>query len=362
MKNTFHTSMIAGLAAILLNSCYNGQMMTSYENDDLYYNPGDTYITDYYDAQAASAEAVEENTQQTDDYYQENGATYSADQMTINNFNSPWYNPYYGGGFGGGPFFNNSMGFNSGWNAGVGMGWGAGWGMPSTYFSFNYNTFPFGGGYNWGYSPFMSPWNNWNSWNSWNNPWCSSFGFGSPFGYNPWNNYYYPFGGSFGGWGNNVFINNYYGDNGGFQMPVYGHRPNLSTGSTYNSTYTGGTLFNPQGRQQLTPAQPSETTRPNVNTTDRQPNTARETPKVETEKPRSNGGNFWNGFTTPNNSPRTGGGSAEPANPGRQGGNSGGSLSRPSGGSTGGGGNSGRTGGSGGSGGSGGGTGRTPRR
>lgn len=347
MKNSMYLIALFAFSGIVLSSCQSGQLMTSYENDDLYYSPGDVYITDYYEAQASTETQATEVESQTDDYWDEgNSSTYSADQMTVNNFNAPFgYNPYGG--------FNSCLpygypNFNPGFNMGFSTGWGN-FGMPSTYFGFNYN-YPFGNGYNYGYSPF----NNWNNpycfnsfgYNSWNNPWN-----------NPWNNYYYPFGG-YGGYGNNYFINNYFGDTYGVNTPIYGHRPQLSTNSVYNSTYTGGTLFNPANRLQRDSKTPvvlddkpaTEVVSPrNPQLTPKQPQ-----PEIKPEKSRTNNG-LWDFFgTTPdvgksrdNNSNDSNGGINRTPTPGNNtgrqpsGGNSGGS--RTNGGSGSGSGGSGRT-------------------
>lgn len=300
MKNSVQFIALLGFFGILLSACQSGQLMTSYENDDLYYAPGDVYITDYYNAQASTESETTEDGQQPDDYWDEgNSSTYSADQMTINNYNSPFgYNPY--GGFNN---FNSCLpygypGFNSGFNMGFSSGWSS-FGMPSTYFGFNYN-YPFGNGYNYGYSPF----------NNWNNPYCFN-----SFGYNPWNNNFYPFAGygygnGFGGFGNNFFINNYFGDVNGVNMPVYGHRPQMSSGSVYNSTYTGGTLYNPANRLQIDSKIPSgQTDKPVGEATsprDTKLPPANPKPEIKTDNQKNRGG-MWDFFGTfPNNNGNSG--------------------------------------------------------
>ena len=110
MKNSIYFIAIIGFFGVLFSACQSGQMMTSYENDDLYYSPGDVYITDYYNAQASTESETIEDSQQTDDYWDDGiSSTYSSDQMTINNYNAPFsYNPY--GGFNGNNGFNNFNG------------------------------------------------------------------------------------------------------------------------------------------------------------------------------------------------------------------------------------------------------------
>ena len=309
MKNSIYFIAIIGFFGVLFSACQSGQMMTSYENDDLYYSPGDVYITDYYNAQASTESETIEDSQQTDDYWDEGrSSTYSSDQMTINNYNAPFsYNPY--GGFNGNNGFNNfngcmpygNPGFNSGWNMGFSTGWSS-FGMPSTYFGFNYN-YPFGNNYNYGYSMF----------NSWNNPYCNNmFGFNNGWNNpwnNPWNNNFYPFGG-YGGFGNNFFVNNFYGDVNGVNMPVYGHRPQMSSGSVYNSTYTGGTLYNPANRLQIDSKIPGgEIDKPAPQATsprDTKIPPANPKPEIKTDKQKNRGG-VWDFFgTTPGNNGNSG--------------------------------------------------------
>lgn len=240
----------------LLSSCTQQRYATngaSYENDEVYYQKGDTYITDfalvdnlpdqkpdnyvdpnqvddYYDPSAQTTTPA-----QTDDYVDDSSYSDGSGNVTNNYYgdvyqdnSSGWglNSPYYGnyGWNNWGPYSRLS------WNPYVGWTYRYGWGFSS-----------------WGF-------NNWGSC-YWNDPWCwNNSWYGSPYygGWGcGWNSSYYGWGSPYYGWGygNYYNINNYYGgggwngnDDGFGNGIVYGPRPTISVGSSVSSSYEGGTL------------------------------------------------------------------------------------------------------------------------
>jgi hypothetical protein len=224
-------------------SCKQNQYATSggkYETDEVYYQPSDTYISDFAlvddeERMGTSSDYVDpssvdqKTTQPEEDYYSGDTAT-TINSGTINNYygntyQSPWNNSGCGnyGGFG-------NYQYGSLWNS-PGPRYSIGWSPYSGWYSsFNF-------GYSWGYNPWYSPYyNNFYSWYTpYYNPW-----YYNQWGYNTWYspyNYYNPYYGY-----NNPYYNGYY--NGGFWSNnddqanvVFGHRNPIATGSEVNSTY-----------------------------------------------------------------------------------------------------------------------------
>lgn len=229
------------LAAAALSSCNSNKYATTgkgtYETDEVYYQPSDTYISDFalVDDEAQMAEGDQATSSvpsvKEDEYYSgDNSSTQNGN--TTNNYygnvyQSPWgydYGNSYGGyGYGSYNCWPGSR-YNLGWDP-----WN-GW-----YFSFNF-------GYNWGCNPYYNPYyaygNGWyspyyNPWyyNQWGyNTWYSPYNYYNP--YYGYNNPYY--GGYWGG--------NYWNDDSDYAGVIFGHRNPLATGTLENSTY-GDDLF-----------------------------------------------------------------------------------------------------------------------
>ena len=228
------------------------------EDDDLYYNPGDVYISE---AEAmANGEADTTSDAEADyDYWDEdrpnnqfnNPNPFSNRQWNpnMNRFSQPRLSFHYNV-FRGSPGFG--MGINSGWNYPFApydygfsaFGWSQ-WGSP--YGPNMYD--PFWDPY--GFDPFFGPsWNNpcWNSptaWNNgwgnqWGNPWANPWnnGWGNQWGNpwaNPWNN----------GWGNPWFVSDPWAANNNF---TYGARPTITSNSGAGSNYEEGAIYDPERR------------------------------------------------------------------------------------------------------------------
>ena len=244
------------LIAISLGSCISGKYATngsSYESDDVYYQSGDQYISDfgYADTYAdthtygPSDSGDEKETQQSqsqapsdDDYYSGDTGQNTYGNGTTNNYygnvyqnQSPWYNTY--GGYGSG---YSSYAYGSYWNN-YGPNYGLGWNPYSGwYMSFNYG---YGNYYNM-CSPYC-----YNSWNSW--------GYGYPYyGYSPYYGYggygygyNSPFYGSYPYYNNGLYNGGYYGSNDGSGSAgvIYGPRHPISVGSSVNSAYSGSVFY-----------------------------------------------------------------------------------------------------------------------
>ncbi len=246
MKVVHYSSLFALVA--LLAACSSSQYATdgrSYENDDVYYQPGESFISDFAivddpDVTPDPAPPAVDPAQVDDEYYEEAPMAENAplDQGVTHNYYGNVFN--YGGfnsGFNTGFPPNYFAGFNNGWynpwQPGINLVWDPyrGWNV-----AYNYN-FGWGNYWNdpWGWnSPCFDPWfyNSW-CWNSWNSP----FGFYNPYGWNsPYcfnGNYWY-----------NGFGNGYYFDgfNNGFGNAnvVFGQRPSLTVGNAINSSYSNG--------------------------------------------------------------------------------------------------------------------------
>ncbi len=227
MKNV--TILIAlTFTMLLVTSCSYRRLAattTPYENDDVYYQPGDTYISDYAIVDDPEAQVDSLNT--ADDYYDPN----SASQNNTGYNNNNYYNacsPYNGFGY------NN---FNSNIYNSYGPSLVAIWDpVYGWHFSYNIN-------YGWGYNPY---WNNASCYsNPWYNPyycsgWNSNYWWNSPYYYsNPW---YYNYNNYWGG-NNNYDTGTWFGQSTSGAEFVNIHRPGFSTGTAVNSTYTGGSLY-----------------------------------------------------------------------------------------------------------------------
>lgn len=299
--------LFAAFLVIGLASCgpQRYAMTSQVEDDDIYYNPGDMYISE---AEALSQEAEEE---QNEEQYAEEGYDYfdedgSAPQnVTINNyysnrwnprfdrFNQPGLNLYYNFGWNRpGMGFGINNGFNNGWNNGFNSPYYYGysafgyspWAPINDPFFNPYNPYS-NGFFNPYYDPFFDPfWGpSWNDpcWNAWNNPWAwnpyNNGTWGNPYA-NPWSyGWGNPWVGGNDTWANNI---NY----------SYGHRPGLSASSSGGSAYGNGSIYEgrvtppsePQGRVDNRVDRPN-TDGETVGRTDQGRTTPRETQSDRTE-------------------------------------------------------------------------------
>jgi hypothetical protein len=233
--------------SMFLAACGSTQYATngkSYENDDVYYQPDESFISDFAivdDPEAVSLDAPtsppsNNSSVPDDEYYQDNSSPqlvneyeerYNYYGIVYNNgylspgysgyyagYNNGWYNPWR-------PSMNVIWDPYRGWHVHYGRnyGWGNYWNDP------------------WGWnSPCYDPWsyNSW-SWNSWNSP----YGYYNPYGWNSpycsYGNYWY------NGYGNYNYYDNYYNNNTQANV-TFGHRPSVTVGSAINSAYTEGNL------------------------------------------------------------------------------------------------------------------------
>lgn len=227
MKHLKWTALVLGLSLFAF-SCTQTAYVTSgksYEDDEVYYQPGETFISDL---------PVVENVQSQDEYYEDSDQNSDQNDYYQGEQNADVINNYYG---------------NDGWN-----NWGTGinTNLVSPYGS-NWTWSPIWGwrlSYNWG-------WAGYNGWgySAWNNPWyydpwyTGCYGgywdpyWGSPY-YNPWGyGYgYYNYGNGYCG---SPYAGNGWddGNSGGGNGTYYGHHTGVSTGSTVNSNYSGGALY-----------------------------------------------------------------------------------------------------------------------
>lgn len=223
----FHLALLTIIAlSTACNSSKSTTGSTFYEDDEVYYTPGETFITDVSSFKSSMPSTSETNPPPVtesvpeEDYYTEN----SGDGSTVNNYYGDVYQDVNGG-------FNNGWGSRSrltwsplfGWSVSYGVGWGY---DPFFYDPFFYDPWAFNNGwgfnYGWGFN------NGFGYYNGWGNPYWGGY-----YGYSAWNR---PFGG-WGGWGNS-FV-----DNGNSNGIIYGHRPSFSTNSVSNSSYGSGTIF-----------------------------------------------------------------------------------------------------------------------
>lgn len=221
----------------LLSSCNSNQSLTTsgkYEDDEVYYQPGEKFYTDAFTPSSSASSSNSENNAQNseeEDYY----SGQPAEEGTVNNYYGDVYNGGWGGnGFArpGGRMMWDPMwgwrmsygfgGFNNGWGMSSGLGWGNTWGNGWGGGWNNWNS-PF---YDPFYDPFYNPWNTWGwnspyAFNSWGNPYMN------PWGWNNFNN----------GWGWNNFNNPWAWNEIGNGL-VFAPRPSLSSNSSFNSSVT----------------------------------------------------------------------------------------------------------------------------
>lgn len=249
MKNSLWYITIGSL--LLLAACspqhYTGGTA---ETDELYYIPGDQYISDqpaqYADDYGAEAPDAAMSGEEEYDYYNPDAAAGGIPNFgrrwngNMNGFNQPRFN----------------VGVMSMWGRpGMNMGIGFNNPMPSDYFM-GYSAFgsPMWGnmgGMGWN-DPFWGPtcfntwnqpwgWNNgWNNpWGGWNNGWNSPWGWGNPYAWNnPWNNpWNSPWGWNNGFWGNDLWGNN--------PNLTYGPRNPVYQDTPAGGSYGADQMYNP---------------------------------------------------------------------------------------------------------------------
>lgn len=233
-SSKFYLALVAILT--LATACNNSKSLsgsTAYEDDEIYYQKGETFISDV-PVSSTSQDASSSNSSSStfeDDYYSGNDNT----SETVNNYYGDVYQ-------------------NDSWSS------FGGWGRPYSRFVFNPYFgwhLSYGGGGYYGWNPYLL--------GNWNSGWGFGYGYGmgfntfNPYWYNPYGMYY-----GFGYWGynNQLFAgntwNNFNDLNNGI---IYGHRPTFSTNSVQNSVYTNNTLFS--GRKLTSPLNDVNPTRPN---------------------------------------------------------------------------------------------------
>lgn len=229
------------LAATVLSSCNSNKYATTgkgtYETDEVYYQPSDTYISDFalVDDEAQMAEgdqatsSVPSNTEE--DYVDGDNATNQSGNVTNNYYGNVYQSPWgcgYGSGYG-------SYGYGS-YSCWPGTRYNLGWDpWNGWYFAFNF-------GYNWGCYPYYNPYYSYGyGWYSgYYNPW-----YYNQWGYNTWYspyNYYNPYYGYNNPYYGGYWGGNYWNDENDYASVLFGHRNPLATGTIENSTY-GEDLF-----------------------------------------------------------------------------------------------------------------------
>jgi|GEM_PF-6335959 len=219
---------LAALALLLLSSCGSSRQAsgTSYEDDEIYYRKGETFITEVPPAPVASQQSTTE-----EEYYNPES---TGSGTTNNYYGDVYFNQNdWDRGFGGG-YFDVHPRWVMAWNPN--MSW---------YLSYNFGMNScFGNGFNSFYDPFYlnNPWYQGNGWgNGWGNNFCFNGGmnYWNPYGY--WNNPY------LNGWGNGYntpwwgagFGNEENGQN----AVVFGPRSPISSSSVFSSSYNDESLF-----------------------------------------------------------------------------------------------------------------------
>ncbi|MFZ4785951.1 MAG: hypothetical protein ACOYLH_10770 [Flavobacteriales bacterium] len=211
-------------------SCNRSQGVTAsvYEDDEVYYQKGETFISDVQKPSTPSStnstSSPSSTTVEEEDYYSGDANQTNQDGSTVNN--------YYGDV---NYYDDNNYGISPYWSSGARMMWDPVFGWRMSYS-------PFWAG-SWCYDPF---WNN----NGWG--WSYSYGWASPYYYNGfypsysyWANPYYGWGNPYYGGYNNGWNNYYggwYGESTGGNV-IHGHRPSLAVNNSNNSTYDNGALF-----------------------------------------------------------------------------------------------------------------------
>lgn len=283
--NTFKSIKYLSVAVLLSawGCSSTKQLTTKGEYDDTYgsskdapqvaYTPRQT--PEYVENQRYQPEEPQQSQETatgTDEYYDEN---YLNSRKVYRNNNG---DAGYDSGF--------ANGYQSGWND---YAWSqpVGWSSPFNRFGNTWgNGFGTGfglglgfGGFNRFYDPFWGGYNSWGWGNRFYDPFWGSYGFNrfyDPFwggynswgwgGFNSWNSWYSPYGfNSYAfydrGFGNNIFVNNYYGNvtsgvNGvsSGRIRTYGPRDGGSGSGTYNRGFTNAAVNNgggntPDGRR-----------------------------------------------------------------------------------------------------------------
>jgi hypothetical protein len=228
-----HSVILSALAAMwFLSSCSSSKQMgqRSYEDDEVYYQRGETFITEVPEPAVATSNAeVPEDEYYTpgqgggvtNNYY---GDTYINDGWN-NSFNtwhnrSRWVMVWD-------PIFGWHLTYNFGWNN---CAWANDpWGPGGWHSGLN----------NWGWNNGWNSWGgyqNWNGWNSgfWGDPFCSN----TPLFYTPgyfWNGQGYGFNGMGGAWA--------WGDDGMNNQVTFGHRSPIAANSYFSSSYDHNTIY-----------------------------------------------------------------------------------------------------------------------
>lgn len=333
---------------IVLYSCNSAKSLNKsalYEDDEVYYQPGETFITEAptSSSNASTTPSVGTNSLEEDDYY--SGNTNQGD--VINNYygdvdqfngglnNNPgrfMYDPLWGWRYTYWDPFNNGMG---GLNMGFGMSnncWGCydpwmnnGWGWNDPWMN---------NGWGWN-DPWMNNgwgWNNgWGNGFGWNNGWNNSYwAVNRPWFVSPWNSMY---GNQFGNaWAwNNAFNND---SNNNVQ---FGNRGGAGSGFNNNSSGTqefqtlnprkqpgrpdpgnsngkpveiNDDFFSVPSRSGSTNVDQGRPTREPSKDVQTRPNVAPSRPSRPTERPRDNGGMSRPAPSSP--APSRGGGVSSP--------------------------------------------------
>lgn len=256
---TFRLIYLAVITVALTVGCNSSQDLTGstkYEDDEVYYRKGEHFITEVSGSNSSSSESQNtvNNTASEEDYYSGD----SADQSTVNNYYGDVvqnydsydngmsnrfarfvFDPYYGG-------WRIGYGYSSMWNS---------WYSPFSYgWSYGYVD-PWLANY---YGYWGSSWNCWRPSYYYNSYYMGAGMFYANYGgsaYSPYNIIW-----SQPGWVSGNYINTGY-DSG--SSIVYGHRPSFGVNSSYNSSYTNGTL-NTHRKTDAIPA--TNPTRPGDNT------------------------------------------------------------------------------------------------
>jgi len=240
-----HSVILSALAAMwFLSSCSSSKQMgqRSYEDDEVYYQRGETFITEVPEPAVATSNAeVPEDEYYTpgqggdvtNNYY---GDTYINDGWN-NSFNtwqnrSRWimaWDPMFGWHLTHNFGWNNCGWANNPWGAG---GWGNAWNM-GVWDNGWHN--PWNAGWNGGWNTWGGGYQNWNSWNGsfWGDPFCMN----QPF-YNPgyfWNGQGFGFNGMGGDW--------FWGDDNMNNQVTFGHRSPIAVNSVFSSSYDHNTVY-----------------------------------------------------------------------------------------------------------------------
>lgn len=241
------TYLLTGAVLLALASCTSQRYATApaYEDDDIYYTPGDVYITDLQSTQGD--EETEAGDAAADyDYY--DPAVADMSDVSINHFYSNGWYPNW----------------NRFYTPGLSLSYMSGWNSPGVI-SINYN-YGFGSPYYYGYSAFgYSPWGPGYD-PFWYDPFYSPFYYPTPVCYHP---FWSPYGGYSGGYGmpwytspysyypyygNNSWNNPWWaGDAWGTSNYHYTPYHAVYTSTANGSSYSGGTVYSANGKTSMKP-------------------------------------------------------------------------------------------------------------